>query len=238
LAQHEYTATEVEDGGRLYQANCVRCHGATGDQVANIDLMKGKLGKSSSENDLVRIMLNGIPGTAMTAGTFNEKEAGKIAGYLRSLADYASRTASTPGDANRGKAIFEGKANCVSCHRIQGAGGRLGPDLTQVGADRPPADIERSILEPGATVLPNNRFYRVVTRDGATVTGKLLNRDSFNVLLLDSKNEQLRSFSVSNLREHAFVNSSAMPSFRGKLTAQELSDVVTYLASMKGPVKP
>src|ERR1700674_1021621 len=40
------------------------------------------------------------------------------------------------GDPARGKAIYEGKGDCASCHRINGVGGRLGPDLSDIGVPR------------------------------------------------------------------------------------------------------
>ena len=52
--------------------------------------------------------------------------------------------------------------------------------------------------------------------------------------ILDAKDEKLKSFSKSNLREYAFVNNSPMPSFKDKLSTQELSDLISYLASLKG----
>jgi mono/diheme cytochrome c family protein len=42
------------------------------------------------------------------------------------------------------------------------------------------------------------------------------------------------SLEKSNLKEYAFTNKSPMPSFRGKLSPQELSDLVSYLVSLKG----
>ena len=81
-------------------------------------------------------------------------------------------------------------------------------------------------------MLPTNRFYRVVTRDGATVTGRLLNHDTFTVQLLDAT-EQLRSFAKADLRQQGFVP-SPMPSATGTLSPQEVTDVVSYLVSLKG----
>ena len=49
------------------------------------------------------------------------------------------------------------------------------------------ADIERSIVDPNAEILPENRYVRVVTRDGATITGRILNEDTFSLQLIDSK---------------------------------------------------
>ena len=68
--------------------------------------------------------------------------------------------------------------------------------------------------------------------DGTVVTGRLLSHDTFSVQLLDTT-EKLRSFAKSDLREHGFI-ASPMPSYRGTLTPQEITDVVSYLASLKG----
>jgi hypothetical protein len=93
-------------------------------------------------------------------------------------------------------------------------------------------ELEQSLLDPAAEVLAANRSYRVVTRDGTTVTGRLLNHDTFTVQLLDS-NEQLRSFEKSSLRDHGFV-ATPMPSYRARLNPQEMADIVSYLVSLKG----
>ena len=67
----------------------------------------------------------------------------------------------------------------------------------------------------------------------ATITGRLLNLDTYDVYLMDPK-EQLRTFSRAELREHGFVKNSIMPSFRDKLSPQELADLVAYLSTLKG----
>ncbi len=95
------------------------------------------------------------------------------------------------------------------------------------------AEIERSILDPNAEVLPQNRYYRVTTKSGETITGRLLNEDSFSVQLLDTK-ERLLSFQRTDLRQAGFLNESPMPSYRDKLSQAERDDLITYLASLKG----
>ena len=237
-AQHEYPATDVENGGRLFLATCATCHGPDGDGVAGVDLGRGQFRRAASATDeeLAGIIRNGIPNTGMPANNISEINAANIVAYLRVTAASA-RSASAPGDPGRGKAIYEGKGACASCHRIRGSGGRLGPDLSDVGGQRRIAELEQSIMDPGKLVLPNQRSFRVVTREGVAVTGRLLNHDAFSVQLLDSK-EQLRSFEKSKLREYAFVDNSPMPSYREKLTAEELADLVSYLVSLKGQVNP
>ena len=80
-------------------------------------------------------------------------------------------------------------------------------------------------------MLPQNRSFRVVTRDGRTVEGRLLNQDTFTVQILDGES-QLRSFDKTTLGEHGFTE-TAMPSFRGKLDSRELADLVAYLTSLR-----
>jgi putative heme-binding domain-containing protein len=141
----------------------------------------------------------------------------------------------SPGEAARGAAIFSGKGNCQSCHRVRDTGSRLGPDLTDIGAVRSAEHLQTSLLDPDAEILPENRFYRVVTREGTAITGRLLNLDTFQVLMMDPK-EQLRSFARSELREDGFIKGSPMPSYRETLSPQDLADIVVYLATLKGVV--
>jgi putative heme-binding domain-containing protein len=172
----------------------------------------------------------------MPATNFPEAQAAQVVAYLRSVAA-TKRSASGLGVVDRGRAVFDGKSACATCHRVNASGGRLGPDLSNIGQLRRSAELEASLVDPGAEILATNRSYRVVSRDGVTTTGRLLNLDSFTVQMLDSK-EQLRSFEKSKLRDYGFVDQSPMPSYRDKLSAQELADVVSYLVSLKGRVTP
>ena len=235
FAQHD-TAADIEDGGRVFQNTCANCHGPDGDQIAGIDLGRGQFRRPMSDQDLIQIIRNGIPGTPMPAGNFSEEQAARVVAYLRSVAA-SKRSDTAVGDASRGHALFEGKGACLSCHRVNDNGSRLGPDLTNLGQLRRFVDLERSLLDPDAEVLGQNRFYRVVSKDGVTTTGRLLNLDTFTVQMIDSR-EQLRSFVKSDLREHGFIEKSPMPSYKDKLTAQELADLVSYLVSLKGKATP
>ncbi len=155
-----------------------------------------------------------------------------IIGYLRFMAANAYST-SAPGDPVRGKAIFEGKGECLNCHRVKDKGSRLGPDLGEIGMVRRMIELERSLLEPNAEILFQNRLVRLVTRDGITITGRLLNQDTFSVQLIDSK-ERLHSLEKSSLNEYAFIDKSPMPTYRDKLNPREVADLVSYLVSLKG----
>jgi len=218
------------DAARLYSENCLQCHGPDGMGVADVDLAHGSFRRAKTDAEVARIILRGIENSGMPPHNFTEAEAMAVVGYLRSMAD---RNASTAGDAKHGETIFMGAGNCTSCHRVNDKGSRVGPDLSDVGRLRHSNEIQQAIVEPDAVIVPSNRFVRLVTKDGTTITGRLLNHDTFSVQLIDSK-EQLVSQQMSNLREFTFIEKSSMPSYKDKLNAKDLSDLVSYLVSLKG----
>ena len=240
---HTYSQDAIERGGQLFQTGCARCHGAGGDEVLGVNLAIGFFFRATTDDELAELIVRGIPGTGMPSNNLPPPDVNGLVAYLRSwpsggvardIASAAIRNAKAalPGDAGRGKTIVEGKGQCLTCHAIGTDGGRRGPDLSGVGMRRP-ADLRQSIVDPDAEVRSENRSVRLVTRDGVTVTGQLLNHDSFTVQLLDPK-EQLRSFVKASLRELTFLTTSSMPSYRDTLTADEIADVVKYLSSLGG----
>jgi quinoprotein glucose dehydrogenase len=137
------------------------------------------------------------------------------------------------GDPGRGRMVFEGEGQCLTCHSVSGTGSRIGPALTEIGSFRPSAELQRSLVEPDAEIRPENRTVRITTADGATIIARLFNQDTFTLQVIDPK-EQLQLLEKSRLREFAVLKTSPMPSYRDKLTAQELADVVSYLTSLRG----
>lgn len=75
------------------------------------------------------------------------------------------------------------------------------------------------------------RVYQVVTKANATASGTLLNQDTFSVQMRDS-NDRLMSYWKTDLKEFGF-KPSPMPSYKDKLTPQEIADVVSYLVSLR-----
>jgi putative heme-binding domain-containing protein len=112
-------------------------------------------------------------------------------------------------------------------------GSRIGPDLTDVGARMPPSDLLAVLLRPDERALPAQWYVRAVTRDGRTITGRRLNEDTYSVQLIDAR-EELVSLVKAELREYELIKKSPMPSYEGKLTREQLDDLVAYLASLKG----
>ena len=129
-----------------------------------------------------------------------------------------------------GRALVE-RSKCLDCHRIGDRGSRLGPTLTDIGNLRSREELRDALVAPDQDVLPEHRSVRLVTKDGATIVGRLLNQDAFAIQLMNA-DEQLKSYSRSSLREHTIVTKGLMPSYEGKLTSEEIADVVNYLASL------
>jgi cytochrome c oxidase cbb3-type subunit III len=228
----QYSQADIERGSRLYGANCAFCHGASGNAVPNVDLRSGKFRRATSDEDLGRLITAGVPGTAMPPHKFQDAELTGIVAYIRAMRDVHATNVAV-GDARRGKEIFTGKGACMTCHRVNGQGSRLAPDLSDIGMVRSANALQESLLDPTASMLPINRSVRAVTRDGKVITGRRLNEDTYSVQLIDTA-ERLVSLDKADLKEYAVIKTSSMPSYRGKLNAQELADVVSYLLTLDG----
>jgi putative heme-binding domain-containing protein len=229
VGQPHYLSSDVENGSRLYRNNCFACHGPEGASIPGVDFHRGQFKRASSDEDLLRVIASGVPGTAMPPTAVNDSARLALVAYLRSMGESATGS----GDAARGKALFEAKGGCLVCHRVNGKGSRVGPDLSEVGAIRTAAYLERSIVAPAESILPEHRFVRVTTRQGMVITGRRLNEDTHSIQLID-EDERLRSFLKSDLREFTLLTATPLPAYQDKFSAADLGDVVTYLLTLKG----
>jgi hypothetical protein len=89
------------------------------------------------------------------------------------------------------------------------------------------------LVDPSGQLFPINRPVHIVTRDGKAINGRRLNEDTYTVQVADDHG-QLFSLVKSDLREFTVSTKAAMPSFKGELTQNELSDLISYLLTLKG----
>ena len=232
----QYDRASIETGTRLYSTQCVACHGPNGDLISGVDLRRGlfkTIASTVSDDELARALAAGRPGAGMPAfANLNSREMAGIVAFIRSGFDEAT-TGVKVGDPARGQALFSGKGGCASCHRINGRGPRLASDLSDIGALRTPASLQRSLLDPAASLLPANRSVRTVTRDGRTIRGRRLNEDTYTIQLIDEQ-ERLVSLTKADLRSLEIIRASTMPPSAQSLTAAEIADVIAYLLTLKG----
>jgi putative heme-binding domain-containing protein len=232
----EYSPADVQRGSQLFSTRCTTCHGDSGDQVPGVSLLSGRFRRVSSDEDLAALIKSGIPGTGMPQGNYSTPELTSLVAYLRSAPARRSTTAAAAGvpvgNPENGRAIFFGKGECTTCHRVSGVGGFRGPNLSSAGATRSPDSLRQSLLSPSSEIIPLNQEIRAVTRTGRTITGRRMNEDTSSIQLIDSEGH-LTSVVKSELKELTPLKTSPMPSYQDRLTADELSDVLAYLRSLK-----
>lgn len=227
-----YEQTDIEFGARLYNMHCIACHGENGDLLPEINLRNTQFPNSPSDRALGTNIRDGLPGTAMVATAYSDAEITALVAYVRNIGSIDLDSIAV-GDAIRGQALFAGKGECSTCHRVYGQGPRAAPDLSNVGTLRTAAQLERSLLGgPGGTI-PINRPVRAVTDDGTVINGRRLNQDTFTVQLVD-ENERLISLEKASLREYTLLETTEMPSYAETLSDEERADVLAYLLSLKG----
>jgi cytochrome c oxidase cbb3-type subunit III len=226
------TLEDIAAGGRIFRSHCLGCHGRDGTGGRGPNLTRLDLRSGGSDQDLVNTISNGIPGTEMPFFFFNGKQLWQLVTFVQSLR-HSSPPLQVKGNPEAGAAFFRGKGGCLKCHQVNGEGGRLGPDLTEVGARRSPDHLTVSLLDPGRYVSPLDRKVFAITQDGRRFSGIRLNEDTYSLQLLDS-NEKLIAIPKEDFKEYQIDKGSSMPAYRGLLSPGELDDVVAYLYSLRG----
>jgi cytochrome c oxidase cbb3-type subunit 3 len=232
-------------GEALVQTHGAPCHGAKGDGGRGANLAVRRLPRAPDDAALSAIITTGIPGTQMPATRMTAEELAQLVTHVRSLG--RSQAATVSGDRANGESLFWSKGNCSQCHTVGARGGRMGPDLTEIGAKRGSAYLRTSLLEPEAEVPENFASYRkliympdnylrihVVTQDGKQIEGVRVDEDTFTIQIRDAQ-DRLYSFRKQELKElRKDWGKSPMPSYRGVFSDSEVQDVVAYLASLQG----
>jgi putative heme-binding domain-containing protein len=227
----QYAQEDIARGALLYSTQCNQCHGRDGDQVSGVDLRRGQFRRVQSDEDLARVITRGTSG-GMPPFALQPSELTGIVAFIR--AGFDTTASVRVGDATRGRAIFEGKGQCATCHRVTGRGPRSAPDLSDIGLARTPASLERSIRDPSSGMMPINRPVQILMKNGTTIRGRRLNEDTHSVQIIDDQ-ERLRSFAKSDIRTMNVETRSPMPAYAGKLTDEEIADVVAYLLTLRTP---
>jgi putative heme-binding domain-containing protein len=139
-----------------------------------------------------------------------------------------------PTDPAAGRRVFESPrvTTCSGCHRIDGRGANVGPDLSLIGRTERRWIVE-SILQPSAVVAPHFQAWKVETADGRSRTGLLVGTHLDESVYVDEKGVRF-SVLAGEVVETTAVRQSIMPDrLLDQLTDQEVRDLVAYLASRK-----
>jgi PQQ-dependent dehydrogenase (methanol/ethanol family) len=241
------SAQTADAGRRPYQARCVGCHGEDGSGGGHgPNIVDVRRPRATSKDEVRDLILKGIPNGGMPAFQISTAEADAIAVFVMSLKAPAAAAASAgtaaPGDPAAGESFFTGKGSCAACHMVRGRGGVLGPDLSAIGRDRRPEQIEQKLRDPeAAPAAPAGRggrggrsgppAYRAVTvrmRNGQSIRGIAKNESAFDLQLLgvDGKLHLLNKDQVTDVvREKTLMPKVAA-------SPDELRNLVAYLSRL------
>ena len=139
------------------------------------------------------------------------------------------------GDAARGERIYRRtELACVACHAIGGAGGKVGPDLTSIGASAPPDYLVESLLYPNAKVKEGFHSVVIATKDQRDLSGMIVRETASEVILRDATNQEV-SVAVSNIARRTSVGSLMPAGLVDHLLPDERLDLIKFLSLLGKP---
>jgi cytochrome c oxidase cbb3-type subunit 3 len=221
----------AENAGReFYLGHCSHCHGPEGEGGRGVNLTTGRYRLSTTDDDLLRVIRAGIPGTEMPPSRLPAADIQLIVAYVRKLGA-AGASEKAQGHAGAGLEVYQ-KSGCPQCHLVGDHGGDLGPPLDSIGLRRSLAFLRESLLQPNAYVPKEWRGAVVVTRGGEHVRGLRLNEDDYSIQIRDIGG-RIRSYRKSEVEAARRLDSSLMPEY-GTLPAADLENLIAYLNSLRG----
>ncbi|MEO7189958.1 MAG: PQQ-dependent dehydrogenase, methanol/ethanol family [Vicinamibacterales bacterium] len=255
--------TAIQAGARLFDRSCAQCHGTAGiGDVRAPALNTGRFSHGGEDADVFHSIKAGVPRTEMDPNPdLSDQQIWQLVAYIRSLGPAASATpapaaaasAANTGDPQAGETLFFGKAECATCHDVNGRGGAVGPDLS-AAAQLLPVAVRQKILDPNAPApgagaraagaggraggggagRGGGASVTVVVkhRDGHEVRGIRRNEDTFSLQLIDATGKLLfiDKMAVAEVRVDP---TSLMPGYQGKLTPAEVNNLVAYLGTLR-----
>jgi len=225
-----FDVAEARAGQEIYNRSCTMCHGlngASGDRAPALGATRRYLRSTSQE--LFDAIKNGIRGTGMPGSPLPPADVNKLVAYIHSLRATAVDL-DVPGDPAAGRRLFETKGNCAKCHMVSGQGGILGPDLSNIGAERSLAAIREALTVPKPVPPRGFQPVTVTTTAGRTIEGLVKNQHNTSFQILGN-DEKLHLLTAQQIRQITFQTKSIMPANADKtLTAAELQDLLAFLS--------
>lgn len=198
----------------------------------------GELQGKTLPPDVAKLLLRSVQGAASPSPKLLDavRSAGKLAdtGWKLSpeLVQQLTADVAAQGNAARGEAIFRrGELQCLKCHAIAGAGGRVGADLISLGATAQVDYVIESLLNPNAKVKEGYHSKLIVTDEGRIVTGIPIRESKTEVVLRDAEDREI-SVPVSSIEEKTDGRSLMPDGAVDSLTRQELVDLVRFLSEL------
>ena len=216
-------------GRALFANRCAECHGADARGLNGPDLT-GLWANDTRDERVFQTIRTGVSGSVMPSSSAPDHEVWAIVAYLKSVGTVAP-FASAGGDAVRGQELFS--SSCSRCHRVNGRGGVMGPDLSRIARVRARDAIERAIRDPSAAVAVGYRAVTLVPREGARVRGATKGEDAFSIQIVDTRG-RLQGYVKDQLEEVIREDRSLMPAFgTDRLSESDMASLLAYLGTLR-----
>src|SRR5579871_1797703 len=144
------------------------------------------------------------------------------------------------GDPKRGQQLFQTlrPTSCLTCHRVRGQGGDMGPDLSLIGGKFDRAHLVESILEPSRQIVEGFRTTILALTDGRLLTGIVREELADRLTIVDAAGQR-QQVAKSRIEERRLSDVSLMPEgLADTLTPQQFTDLIAYLESLRDGRKP
>ena len=229
------------------------------DPAVRFDVVSGLAHSAASSEETRKVLLRQLDGPASLEAIRSltgavdrpevkealEKKGGELVAILMGRSaglpptmDGWKKVASEKGDAAAGERLFfhPKGPQCSVCHRINGRGGFVGPDLSVIGNSLNRDKLVESILEPGREVAPMFVLWKIRTKKGDVVDGRVLDEDpspTGHVVLIDAQGKQTK-VKNSDIDERQASKLSIMPEkLAERLTRQDFRDLLEFLSGLK-----
>jgi cytochrome c oxidase cbb3-type subunit 3 len=223
---------EAARGQTQYTASCAFCHGADATGARGPDLLRSPVVAHDVKGNMIGdVVHNGRPDKGMPALPLTDAQIADIAAYLHWRIAEGLSSSEVPngypaeklltGNAQAGKAFFEGEGGCTKCHSATG-------DLANVSGKYSAIDLEAQMLYPEG----NFKTAKITTKSGDVVEGKLNHLDEFTVSVTDA-NGWFHAFARNEVKVEVTDKLAAHRALLDKLTQTQMHDLYAYVHTLE-----
>jgi len=223
---------EVERGQTQYTASCGFCHGADATGARGPDLLRSPIVAHDVKGNMIGdVVHNGRPDKGMPPLPLTDAQIADIAAFLHWRIAHGLASSEVPqgypaeklltGNAQAGKAFFEGEGGCTKCHSATG-------DLANVSGKYSAVDLEAQMLYPEGKF----KFAKVTLKSGEVVEGPLNHLDEFSVAVTDA-NGWFRAFPRNEVKVEVDDKLAAHRAMLDKLTQKQMHDLFAYVHTLE-----
>jgi cytochrome c oxidase cbb3-type subunit 3 len=223
---------EAARGQTQYTASCAFCHGADATGARGPDLLRSPIVAHDVKGNMIGdVVHNGRPDKGMPALPLTDAQISDIAAYLHWRIAEGLSSSEVPsgypaeklltGNAQAGKAFFDGPGGCTNCHSATG-------DLANVSGKYSAVDLEAQMLYPEG----NFKSAKITTKSGEVVEGKLNHLDEFSVAITDA-NGWFHAYSPSEVKVEVTDKLAAHRALLNTLTQKQMHDLYAYVHTLE-----